>query len=98
VRDAFEQLKKEKVTVLGLSKDNPAAQKKFVEKHQLPYDLIADEKGEIAKALGVPVRLGGLFVSRQALLFKDGKLVWRDKDGATKTQGEEALEALRKHR
>jgi peroxiredoxin Q/BCP len=39
--------------VLGISADTPAAQKKFKEKHELPYTLLADANKEVAKKFGV---------------------------------------------
>lgn len=95
VRDSFEELKGKKVTIFGMSTDSPEQQKKFHEKHGLPYDLISDPKGTMAAKLGIPVR-GGAFAARRALLFKDGKLVWKDENGATATQGAELLEAIEK--
>jgi len=94
VRDAFDELKGHKVTVFGLSMDSVEKQKEFFSKHKLPYDLIADTDGKIAKALGVPLRMAGKFMARQAYLFKDGKLVWKDEKGATATQGEDVLKAI----
>ncbi len=41
------------MVVLGISPDKPSAQKKFKEKEELPYTLLADDKKEIAKQLGV---------------------------------------------
>jgi thioredoxin-dependent peroxiredoxin len=38
---------------LGISADTPSAQKKFKEKHDLPYTLLADENKEVAKKFGV---------------------------------------------
>ena len=80
------------MTVYGVSFDTLEAQKKFAEAQKLPYDLIADPEGKVVKAFGVPAR--GKFASRQAYLFKDGKLVWRDLKGATDKQGEDLLKAL----
>ena len=82
------------MTVFGLSADQVATQKKFQQKHKLPYNLISDSKGELAKALGVPMKLGK-FMARRAFLFKDGKLVWKDEKGATKTQGADVLKAMK---
>ena len=93
MRDAFEELAGKKVTVFGMSTDKPETQKKFKDKNKLPYDLISDPGGEIAKKLGISVR-GGMFTARRALLFKDGKLVWRDDKGATSTQGADVLKAI----
>jgi len=39
--------------VLGISADTPAAQKKFKEKHELPYHLLADADKKVAEAFGV---------------------------------------------
>ena len=33
-------------------------------------------------------------MGRRALLFKDGKLVWKDDKGATATQGADVLKAI----
>ncbi len=93
MRDAFEELKGKKVTVFGMSTDTPETQKKFKDTHKLPYDLISDPGGKLAKAIGVPVKFGK-FMGRRALLFKDGKLVWKDDKGATATQGADVLKAI----
>jgi len=39
--------------VLGISADTPAAQKKFKEKYDLPYTLLADSNKEVVKKFGV---------------------------------------------
>ncbi len=39
--------------VLGISADKPSAQKKFKEKYNLPYSLLADEDKAVAKKFGV---------------------------------------------
>lgn len=39
--------------VLGISGDKPSAQKKFKEKYELPYLLLADEDKSVAKKFGV---------------------------------------------
>src|SRR6202453_131259 len=41
-RDAFEKFKKAGIVVLGISRDTVKAQKKFKDKYDLPYDLLAD--------------------------------------------------------
>ncbi len=41
------------MTVLGISADTPAAQKKFKEKYDLPYTLLADADKKVANAFGV---------------------------------------------
>ena len=76
MRDANEKLQKKGVKIYGVSFDTVDAQNTFVEKQKLPFDLLADIDGTVIKAFGVPHR--GKFASRQAYLFKDGKLVWKD--------------------
>ena len=39
--------------VLGVSGDKPSAQKKFKEKFELPYSLLADEDKSVAKKFGI---------------------------------------------
>jgi thioredoxin-dependent peroxiredoxin len=39
--------------VLGISGDKPPAQKKFKEKYNLPYSLLADEDKAVATKFGV---------------------------------------------
>ena len=92
MRDANEELTKKGVKVFGVSFDTVATQKEFAEKNKLPYDLLADPEGAIVKAFGVPAR--GKFASRQAYLFKDGKLVWKDEKASTADQGKDVLKAL----
>ncbi len=73
LRDAFADLSKLKVTVFGVSHDTVEKQKEFTVQYKLPFDLLADPKGDIYKAFGVP----GL-MNRQSFLVKDGKIVWSD--------------------
>ncbi len=51
--EAFPGLKRKKVAVVGVSKDSVARHDKFKEKYDLPFPLLADEKGEAIKAYGV---------------------------------------------
>jgi peroxiredoxin Q/BCP len=46
-RDAFERFQKEGIVVLGISRDTVKAQKKFRDKYELPYDLLADPDMEL---------------------------------------------------
>ena len=41
-RDAFEQFQAKGITVLGISRDTVKSQKKFQQKYNLPYPLLAD--------------------------------------------------------
>lgn len=73
LRDGFEILSKFDVNVYGISKDDIETQMRFKEKYKLPYDLIADQKGEVIKSFGV----SGLFGFAKRVTFiidPDGKI------------------------
>jgi peroxiredoxin Q/BCP len=48
-RDIFNQFQKAGIVVLGISRDTVKAQKKFKDKYELPYDLLADPEMELIK-------------------------------------------------
>jgi len=93
LRDSWDQLTAKGVKVFGVSMDNVAAQQAFHAKFKLPFTLLADQDGKVADAFGVP-HTGG-FAKRQAFLFKDGKLVWRDLSAATAEQAAEVLAVVK---
>lgn len=92
LRDSYEALTQKGVKVIGVSMDKVPAQKAFKEKYKLPFDLLADHEAVVINAFGVPNAMG--FSKRQAFLFKDGKLVWRDLSAATDKQAEDVLKIL----
>lgn len=47
IRENFSEFKKLKITVLGVSKDSVKSHKKFAEKYQLPFTLLADEDKKV---------------------------------------------------
>jgi thioredoxin-dependent peroxiredoxin len=51
-RDAYKKLQKQAV-ILGISADTPQAQKKFEDKYELPYTLLADTDKKTCEAYGV---------------------------------------------
>jgi thioredoxin-dependent peroxiredoxin len=53
VRDALDRLKAAGVDALGISPDSTAAQKKFSDKLQLTFPLLADQDHSVADAYGV---------------------------------------------
>ena len=63
LRDAFADLSKQGVQVLGVSFDKPDAQKAFKAKFTLPYDLIADPEGKIVEAFKVKKMLIGVLLA-----------------------------------
>lgn len=92
LRDAISELKDLGIQVVGVSKDTPAAQKKFQAKYELPFPLIADYEGKVAEAFGVGSMLG--FTSRSSFLIQDGKVVWAQPKAQTAGHAAEVKAAL----
>ena len=61
-RDDMGGLEKLGVEVVGVSGDSAENHRIFKKAHDLNFTLLADEKGEVAKAFGVPTKMGGSIV------------------------------------
>jgi len=92
LRDAYATLTDRGVRVFGVSGDDEASQKAFQKKYKLPFTLLADPDKKVMDAFGVPHTAG--FAKRQAFLFKDGVLVWRDLTASTEQQAADVLAAI----
>jgi thioredoxin-dependent peroxiredoxin len=92
LRDNYDDLRARGLQVIGVSEDKAESQKKFQDKYKLPFTLIADHDGAVAKAFGVPTVMG--FAKRQSFLIKDGKVVWRDLSASTGKQADDVRKAL----
>jgi peroxiredoxin Q/BCP len=66
-RDVWDRYQQAGVRVVGVSMQSAASHVKFANEKKLPFSLIADEKGEWAKAFGVSATLG--MTSRQSFLI-----------------------------
>src|ERR1700740_1329606 len=93
LRDAYTDLQSKGVKVFGVSLDTVDTQKQFHEKEHLPFELLSDRDKKITSAFGVPLILNSL-ATRQAYLFKDGKLVWLDSHASTDMQAHDVLEVV----
>jgi thioredoxin-dependent peroxiredoxin len=58
-RDDMDKLTAKGLLVVGISGDSAKTHALFKKHHKLNFTLLADEKGELAKKFGVPVRAGG---------------------------------------
>lgn len=96
LRDAYADLSKDGVQVLGVSYDKPEDQKKFKDDHKLPYDLVADPEGKVVEAFKVAKKQRGdaTMASREAFLIKDGKVVWHDAAASTDQQAADIKRVL----
>ena len=53
IRDGYSELRKAGYEVIGVSVDNEKSHQKFIEKNQLPFDLIADTEKSLVEQFGV---------------------------------------------
>ena len=52
LRDNFQEFKNNNYVIVGVSTDSPKSLVKFIEKNNLPFDLIADEDKSVHKLFG----------------------------------------------
>ncbi|MGZ3696264.1 MAG: peroxiredoxin [Bdellovibrionota bacterium] len=75
-RDKYAEIRKLNAVVLGVSRQDEKSHQAFIAKHKLPFDLLIDEKGDIAKLYGVGTMPIVGFHQRQSILIgPDGKVV-----------------------
>ena len=53
LRDNYSTLREQGYEVIGVSVDSAASHQKFIDKYQLPFNLIADTEPELVEAMGV---------------------------------------------
>lgn len=80
-RDAISSLKKLNVKVYGVSPDSPQKHQKFILKHELNFDLLADEDKKLCEAMKVwklKKFMGREYmgVERTSFLLRNGKIVF----------------------
>jgi peroxiredoxin Q/BCP len=63
-RDDMGKLTEKGVEVVGVSGDGVDNHQLFKKVHKLSFTLLADEKGSVAKAFGVPTKEGGVFPTK----------------------------------
>jgi peroxiredoxin Q/BCP len=93
IRDDWSELQSKGIQVLGVSSDKVEAQKKFQEKHKLPFTIISDSEHQVSTAFGVPTILG--ITKRQSFLVKNGKIAWVMPSASTGTHAKDVLEAFK---
>jgi peroxiredoxin Q/BCP len=96
LRDSYAALQSKGVKIFGVSLDTVEAQREFEQKEHLPFELLSDTERQVTSAFGVPL-MKNAFATRQAYLFKDGKLVWLDTKASTDKQAQDVLAVLADH-
>ena len=98
LRDSYADLTARGIQVIGVSRDSVGAQKKFQEKFNLPFPLVADTDGSVAKAFGVDLIPIVNLTQRESFIVKDGKIAWVNTKAKTEGHAGEvrsAVEALK---
>ncbi len=80
-RDSWNELKKKDVVLIGISADNEKSHQDFVQHYKLPFLLVSDPEGSIAKSFGVPFE-GGMAARQTVVIGADGnvKKIYRSVD------------------
>lgn len=104
IRDGWSDFAKAGLVVLGVSTDSVKSHKKFAEKYELPFPLLADEQKETVKAYGVwgPKKFMGrefLGTKRWSFLIKpDGTIAKIYEDVRPAEHAKEVLVDVQKQR
>jgi peroxiredoxin Q/BCP len=75
LRDRMGDLQADDVEVIGVSHDSVDSHKKFAEKYQLNFTLVADPKGKIISAYDVKMPLLPMSKRVSFLIGRDGKII-----------------------
>src|SRR5699024_9871806 len=100
-RDNHESFQDLDAVILGVSPDTEESHKKFVDKHELPFELLVDEEKEVAEQFGVwqlKKKFGKEYmgiVRSTFILDKEGVLQKEFRDIQVKGHVEEALNYIR---
>jgi len=73
-RDAFSEFKNLNVRVIGVSQDTIASHHKFKEENKLPFELLSDPKGKVAKRYKATIPVIGMNRRVTYLLDKELKI------------------------
>lgn len=102
LRDNYAALKAKGYEVIGVSTDSAASHQKFIDKHELPFTLIADTDKKLVEAMGAwgeKSMYGRKYMGtfRTTFLIDENGVVEKvflPKQIKTKTHGEQILKAI----
>ncbi len=98
-RDQFAEFRGLNIDIVGISRDSVATHLRFKETYRLPFELLADEKGEVASLYQANILF--LPLTRRVTYLLDGNhcvaAVYEDMFGAQKHIGA-MIEAVKKKR
>lgn len=94
IRDLWKEISGTGAVVIGVSTDDHDSHQKFAQEHALPFLLVADPSGAVARSFGVPV-VNGRARRVTFVIDKDGKIAKVFPDVKPKGHGAEILDALK---
>ncbi|PWU12969.1 MAG: peroxiredoxin [Bdellovibrio sp.] len=97
LRDHYAEFTKLNAVILGVSKQDETSHKEFISQHQLPFDLLVDSDGTLAKSVGVDsIPVVGLLKRQSVLIDPAGRIakIYRDVDAGK--HAEEVLADIQK--
>lgn len=75
-RDAYEDFKEVGAQVIGISQDDQVSHQSFIQKHNLPFQLLSDPDKKLRMLFGVKADMLGLIPGRETFVFNSkGKLI-----------------------
>jgi peroxiredoxin Q/BCP len=101
LRDNYKQLKKDGFEVIGVSADTEAKHQRFIDKHDLPFNLLADVDRKMLNAYGVwgeKKFMGKTYdgIHRTTFVINEGGIIEKIiKKVKTKVHTEQILEELK---
>lgn len=99
-RNRYEDLQKNNIIVFGVSADDEKKHQKFIEKHELPFPLLADTENKVSELYGVWVEknmYGKKYMGIKRTTFlidQDGKILKIFKKVKVSEHADEVLEAF----
>jgi peroxiredoxin Q/BCP len=94
LRDSYAKLHAEGLHIIGVSRDTADSQKHFQDEYHLPFTLVADRDGQVARAFGVSSIAFFPIDSRESFIVKNGKIAWNSVHAKTGGSAEEVQQAL----
>ncbi len=97
IRDNFDIYQKHNIIVLGINTDTVESHKKFKEHHKLPFVLLSDTDGAVAKKYGALSSLLGIvqYAQRKTYLVnEDGNIIHTFEQVNIATQTDDILKAF----
>jgi peroxiredoxin Q/BCP len=92
LRDAWAELHRLGIQVLGISGDRPETLRRFRKRRSLPFRLISDVESDVRRAFGVGDILGCPL--RQSFLIREARIFWRDLSAVPGRHAQDILQAF----